>query len=134
MVWVAVALVALLVTGVLVYFFVLRPREFARLGRLSVPGDDVIELPAGRHRIYYEDGFRWRYSDVPRPWDGFSLLISDEASGKRIDLEPAPDQSIIKSGGRNRIPFATVELPAGGRYRVTTHVDSDAVDPYVTFG
>lgn len=134
MVWAVVGLIALFTTALFVYFFVVRPRGFARLGRLAVPGDDVIELPAGRHRVYYEDGFRWRYSDVPRPWDGFSLLLSEESSGKRIDLEPAPDQSIIKAGGRNRIPYATVELPAGGRYRVTTQVSSDAVDPYVTFG
>ena len=120
MVWLAVAVVALATTAVLVYFFVVRPRGF--------------ELPAGTHRVYYEDTFRWRYSEVPRPWDGFSMLISEEESDRRIDLGPAPDQSTIKSGGRNRIPYATVELPVAGRYRVTTRVGAGASDPYVTFG
>ena len=134
MVWLAVAVVALATTAVLVYFFVVRPRGFARLGRLPVPGDEVVELPAGTHRVYYEDSFRWRYSEVPRPWEGFSMLISEEESDRRIDLGPAPDQSTIKSGGRNRIPYATIELPAAGRYRVTTRVGAGASDPYVTFG
>lgn len=134
MVWLAVAVVALAITAVLVCFFVIRPRSFARLGRLPVPGDEVVELPAGTHRIYYEDSFRWRYSEVPRPGDGFSMLISEEGSDRRIDLGPAPDQSTIKSGGRNRIPYATIELPAAGRYRVTTRVGAGASDPYVTFG
>ncbi len=62
------------------------------------------------------------------------MLISEEESDRRIDLGPAPDQSTIKSGGRNRIPYATVELPAAGRYRVTTRVGAGASDPYVTFG
>ena len=134
MVWVAVAVIAVATTALFVYLFLIRPRGFGRLGRVAVPGDEVIELPAGRHHVYYEDAFRWRYSDIPRPWDGFSLLISDEQTGKRVDLEPPPDQSTIKSGGRNRIPFATVELPADGSYRVKTQVNSDAEDPYVTFG
>lgn len=134
MIWVAMVLIAAALTAVLVYLFVIRFRGMAKLGRLSVPCDEVIELPAGRHTVYYEDSFRWRFSDIPRPWDGFSLLISDEQSGGRIDLEKAPDETAIKTSGRNRIPYATVNLPHDGSYRVRAQVNADATEPFVTFG
>jgi hypothetical protein len=133
MVIVLIVAISLLVTALLVYLFVVRPRTSRRLGVVAVPGEATIELPAGEIGVFYEDRFAWRYSERPKPWSGFSMLVSDEG-GKRVDLGPPKDETVIKSGGKNVIPYGTLELPSAGRYTVKSQVDSDALEPRITFG
>jgi hypothetical protein len=133
MIWVVIAAVAVAIIGA-IYFFWIRWRLMARHGRLEVPCDTEIPLPAGEVVVYYEDRFRWRYPDRPRPWDGFSLLISDAEDGARVDLADPPTETAVKTWGKNRIPYAAIRLPRAGRYRVVARIDPDATDPAVIFG
>lgn len=134
MIWLLVGLIAAATAAFLLYLFVFRWRQMARLGNVEVPCDTVVELPAGKIVVYYQDGFRWRYSEPPRPWSGFSVLISDEGDGRRIDLGPPPKQATIKHAGTNRVPYGTMTLPQAGRYRIVSQVDADATEPAITFG
>jgi hypothetical protein len=119
---------------VLVYLFVIRTRRFERYGSAAVPGDEVIELPAGEVAVYYQDASKWRHSERPRPAEGFSVLVSVEAGGERLDLRPPRTDTVYKSGGRNRIPYGLLQVPRAGRHRVVSRVGADAVEPRVTFG
>jgi hypothetical protein len=83
--------------------------------------------------VYYEDAFRWRPSQKPEPWAGFSMLVSDEESGRRIDLGPPHSEVAYKSTGKNRVPYGVLDLPRAGRYRVVSKVEPDAHDPHITF-
>lgn len=134
MIWVTVGIVALGIITFVVYLFVIRWNRLARHGSVEVPGESVVELPAGQVAVYYEDAFRWRYSQRPEPWAGFSMLVSDEQSGERVDLAPPEAQTTFKSRGRNRIPFGSLNLPRAGRYRVKAQIDADATQPRITFG
>ena len=134
MIWLAMGAVIVGVTAVLIYVFVIRWRRMARYGRLDIPCDEVVSLPAGEVVVFYEDGFRWRYSDRPRPWGGFSVLISDADSGERIDLGDASSETGMQRSGKNRIPYAAVRLRHAGRYRVVVQVNEDATDPAIMFG
>ncbi len=118
----------------LAYVFVVRTRRFGRYGSVEVPGDEVIELPAGEVAVYYQDAFKWRYSERPRPAAGFSVLVSVEGGGERLDLRPPRTDTVYKSGGRNRIPYGLLRVPRAGRHRVVSRVGADAVEPRVTFG
>ncbi len=133
MVWVVIAAVAVAIAGLLVYLFWIRWRRMMRHGRLEVPCDTEITLPAGDLVVYYEDRFHWRYSERPRPWDGFSLLISGAEDGARVDLADPPTETAVRTGGTNRIPYASIRLRRAGRYRVVARVNADASEPAVTF-
>lgn len=134
MIWVLIGLTTALIFAFVLYLFVFRWNRMARHGSVEVPGESLVELPAGDVVLYYQDSFKWRYSERPRPWSGFSVLVSEEGSEQRIDLAPAPGEAIYKSRGKNRIPFGTLRLPRAGRYRVRSQIDSDAAEPRITFG
>jgi hypothetical protein len=134
MIWVVIGIVTLILAGFILYLFGFRWGRMARHASVEVPGESVVELPAGRVAVYYEDGFRWRYSERARPWAGFSMLVSAEASGERLDLEPPEKRTTFRSRGRNRIPYGALDVPRAGRYKVSSQVDADAVDPRIIFG
>ncbi|MDP9228032.1 MAG: hypothetical protein M3M99_03135 [Actinomycetota bacterium] len=133
MIWVVIGAIAVSIVAFFVYFFLIRWRRMARYGRLEVPGEGVVQLPAGTVTVYYEDAFKWRYSERPRPWSGFSVLVSGP-DDQRIDLRQPKNATATKTAGKVRIPFGVIELPRAGAYRVRSQVDADATGPHVTFG
>jgi hypothetical protein len=134
MIWVLIGVLAAFTVGFFIYFFVIRFRRLERYGSVAVPGDEVVELPAGPVVVYYEDAQRFSYAETPEPWRGFSVLVSDADGGERIDLGEAPHTATYKVRGRTRIPYATLELPKAGRYRVRSQIDPEALSPRITFG
>lgn len=133
MIWLVVALLAVFIVGFFIYFFVIRFNNLERHGSVGVPGDSVIDLPAGQIKVYYQDAQRFRYSEEPAPWTGFSMLVSAEDGGERIDLGPAPETATYKVRGKTRIPYATLDLPRAGRYRIVSQIDPEAIEPRITF-
>ena len=134
MIWVLTGLLAAFVVGFFVYFFVVRWARLERHGSVAVPGEEVVELPAGEVVVYYQDSQRFRYSERPEPWPGFSVLVSADEGGERVDLDEPPHTAIYKVRGKTRIPYATLRLPRAGRYRVRSQIDAEAIEPRVTFG
>jgi hypothetical protein len=134
MIWLLIGLLTAFVIGFFVYFFVIRWNRLERFGSVAVPGDEVVELPAGRVVVYYQDSERYRYSQVPEPSAGFSVLVSEEGGGARVDLGEAPHSAIYKARGKTRIPYATLDLPHAGRYRIRSQVGPGAPEPRITLG
>jgi hypothetical protein len=134
MIWIVIGLLVAGIVAFFVYLFVVRWGRLERHGSVAVPGESVLELPAGELVLYYQDSRKWRYSQRPEPPTGFSVVVSDERSGERVDLGAAPDTAIYKARGKNRIPHATLRLPRAGRYLVRSHLDGDAIEPRITFG
>jgi hypothetical protein len=133
MIWISSAVFVLFVVAV-VFYFVRRWRSMARHGRVAIPCDQKVQLPAGRLVIHYEDHRRLRFSEKPSPWSGFSVLVSGPEDDRRLDLHPPPESPGFNAGHRSRVPYATVNLPSAGGYRVVAQVDEDALDPHITFG
>jgi hypothetical protein len=134
MTWVAVGLVAAIILGAAVYFFLIRWMLMARHGRLAIPCDEVVELPAGEHMIHYEDAKRWRYSEAPQVAAGFSVVVAEAESGRRVDLAEPPSPTPTKTSGKSRIPYALLVLPEPGSYRITARVGAGAERPHLTIG
>ncbi len=133
MIWVTVAVVAALLIGFALYFVLFRWRAMARHGRFPAPCDEVVDLPAGEHVIYYEDAERWRYSEPPRIGDGFSVEVSG-ADGGRIELQQPPALTPVKTSGRNRIPYGLLRAEEPGAYRVVARGAGAARNPHLTIG
>jgi hypothetical protein len=130
------ALVGLFLTSVAVYF-VVRWRRMGRFGSYDIPCDKAIELPAGKVTLYYGDSRGVRYSEVFEPPSSFSVLVSDEESGERIDFgEPHSTISTKTGAGSSRIPYATLDLPRAGKYRLNAriHEGEEIISPRVSFG
>lgn len=134
MIWVLVGLVAAFTVGFFLYLFVFRWNALARHGSVEVPGESVVELPAGSVAVYYEDAHKWRYSERPEPARDFSVLFSEEPGGRRIDLAPPEAEATYKARGRNRIPYGVLNVPGAGRVRVKSQIHADAAEPRITFG
>lgn len=134
MTWIAVGVVAGLMLGAAIYFFLIRWMLMARHGRLELPCDQVIELPAGEHVIHYEDATRWRYSEAPEIGDGFSVVVSEAESGRRVDLADPPSSTPTKISGKSRIPYAQLTLTEPGSYRITAQVNAGVERPHLTIG
>jgi hypothetical protein len=132
--WAIVAIVALGLVAALLYLYLVPWNRTARYGSVEVPSDTVIQLPAGELIVYYEDAERWKRAERPQPAQGFSVVISDEQGGERIDQRPPPRDTAVKARGRNRIPHAALTLPTAGRYRVRSQVNAGAAEPRITFG
>ncbi|MGH2923386.1 MAG: hypothetical protein ACRDKH_05080 [Solirubrobacterales bacterium] len=134
MTWVAAAVVALGLIAVVIYLFVFRWRRMARHGRLEVPCDEVVALPAGDVVVYYEDSVRRRYSERPEVPAGLSILVSEAEGGERVDLANPPTDTATKRGGRTRIPHASLRPPRAGRYRVVASLGGAAGGAAITLG
>ena len=128
--WVAAIAVALLL-GAFALYLLGRWRAMSRHGRFELPCDEVVELPAGEHLVSYEDATRWRYSEPPEVWRGFSITVRDAESGEPIDLQEPPSPTPTKAPGRNRIPIGMLPAPRDGSYRITVRIDPGANKPHL---
>lgn len=133
MIWAVAVAVLLGIVAFFVYLAVLAPRKLERYGAVEVPGDATVELPAGGVGVFYEDAKRWKRSERAQVAPGFSVAVND-GSGSPLEIAAPASDTIIKSGGRNRIPYGRLTVPRPGRYRVSTEVHMAAEQPRVTFG
>jgi hypothetical protein len=97
------------------------PRDHDKYGRVSVPGQRVLRLPAGEVRINFENdttggGDTKSIQDQPA---GLAVRVSPAAGGKQIEVEDVPSWlfSSIRND-RGHEPFAKAEIPSAGSYRV----------------
>jgi hypothetical protein len=133
MMWALVAVLAVAMIASFFYIFIWRVRQMERHGRLALPCDETVELPAGEVTVFYEDAVRWRHSERPEIGAGFRVRVSAE-DGEVLDLGEPLDEPPVKTSKRNRIPYARVEVPAAGRYRVRGEVGAGVHDPAVLLG
>jgi hypothetical protein len=113
----------LVAVGLAITWYILGgfPRDHDKYGRVSVPGQQVLQLPAGEVRINFENdttggGDTKSIQDQP---PGLAVRVSPAAGGKEIAVEDVPSWlfSSIRND-RGHEPFAKVEIPAAGGYQV----------------
>lgn len=109
------------------------PRDHDRYGSVSVPGQRVVELPAGDVRVNFEndttgDGDTRHIQDRP---PGMTVRVSPAAGGEAIEVKNVPGWLFSSiSGDRGHEPFGKVEIPRRGNYRVrVTEDQSRRVEP-----
>jgi hypothetical protein len=134
--YVSSAVLVALIAGLAIYF-IARWKRMARYGRFDIPCDEVVQLPAGEVTLSYGDSRGVRYAEAFEPPPTFSVTLSDEQGGKRI--EPGEPESMVSTktgGGRSRVPYATFQLPRAGSYRLNVRINEgdEIIDPHVGLG
>lgn len=131
--WMLVVVLGIAIVATFYYVFIYRVQQMARYGRLQLPCDETIELPAGEVTVYYEDGERWKHNQRPEMGPGFRIRLSAE-SGEPFDMGEPLDGTPVKTSRHNRIPYGRIELPQPGRFRVRGEIGPGVHEPAVLFG
>jgi hypothetical protein len=97
------------------------PRDHDKYGTVSVPGQQVLELPVGDVRVNFENdttGSGDTRSIRDRP-HGLAVRILPADGGEEIAVIDVPGWlfSSIR-GDRGHEPFGKVEIPSAGSYRI----------------
>jgi hypothetical protein len=123
----ALGLGLLVAVGIGIAWYVLDgfPRDHDTYGSVSVPGQQVLELPEGDVRINFENdttGSGDTRSIEGRP-EGLAVRVLP-AAGRELAVKDVPQWLFVSLGGaRGHEPFGKVQVPSAGRYRVQVSVD-----------
>jgi hypothetical protein len=115
------ALALALAIGVTWYTLGGFPRDHDKYGSVSVPGQQVLELPKGDVRINFENdtvgsGDNKSIQDQPR---GLAVRVLPTAGGEPIAVKDVPSWLFSStSGDRGHEPFGKVQIPSAGDYRI----------------
>jgi hypothetical protein len=102
------------------------PRDHDEYGSVSVPGQQVLQLPAGEVRVNFENdatgsGDTRRIENRP---EGLAVRVVPAAGGEEIAMKDVPRWLFVAIGGeRGHEPAGKVEVPSAGRYRVQVSAD-----------
>jgi hypothetical protein len=102
------------------------PRDHDAYGSVSVPGQQVLQLPAGDVRVNFESDATG--SDDPRSIEdrpeGLAVRVLRVVGGEELAVKDVPQWLFVSlSGDRGHEPFGKVEVPSAGRYRVQVSAD-----------
>jgi hypothetical protein len=119
----ALGLGLLIAVGIGVAWYVLGgfPRDHDTYGSVSVPGQQVLQLPEGDVRVNFENdttgsGETRSIEDRPK---GLAVRVLPAGGGEEIVVRHVPNwlfSSITNDRGHE--PFGKVDIPQAGRYRV----------------
>ena len=120
--------------------FTARPgsKKAARFGRFAVPGEETLELPEGRVRIYYDEneGNPSDDSGWDHP-DDLKVSIASAVTGEEVPIrfKLSFGQSSSEKRHFARAYVGRVEIPSAGSYKVTATVTNPSPrDPHVSLG
>jgi hypothetical protein len=135
---IGLALVVAVGAGVAWYILGGFPRDHDKYGSVSVPGKQVLELPAGDVRVNFENdttGSGDTRSIQDRP-EGMTVRIAPQGGGEQPTVEDVPSWLFSSiSGDRGHEPYGKVEIPSAGSYSVQASADAAAGSgPEITLG
>ena len=109
-----------------------------RHGRFAVPGEQVVELPQGRVRIYYDEAYGFPADDNSfQPPRDLEVSIADADSGEDVPirLKLRLGAACIEHNDFSRAYVGRIEVPRAGRYRVVARVQQPSPhDPHLSLG
>ena len=129
------ALLWLAVAGVLIYALLAAYYgEVDRFGRVAVPGQGTVDLPAGASDISYAEQAVGGASEVEVPAD-LEVQVTSAATGQGLEIDPRGGGESEKDGEVLRA-VGSVDPPAAGLYDVQV-LSSEAAsrpNPQLAFG
>jgi hypothetical protein len=102
----------------------------ARYGRVAIPGEAAIDLPAGLVRVYYEvdEGGSGALVHAPK-----ALVIRVYGpDGRDVPIQPKPKHTQAVSrgfGGAGRSYVGKLAVELAGTHAVTTELDGELLVP-----
>jgi hypothetical protein len=101
-------------------------------GRVRLPGSKMLDLPAGRVALYYEERVTLHENDSLDVPSGLRVVAKRELRKVR---SRSVTPNAINLDGRSLREFAKLELPVAGRYRVKARAKQPGGNsPAVTLG
>jgi hypothetical protein len=103
-----------------------------RYGRVPVPGQAMLDLPAGDIAIYYEERVKLNEHQSLHVPDG---LVVEARREQTVRSNRRKISNAINTDSRSLREFAKISIPEAGRYRVTTRSEESGFNsPAVTLG
>jgi hypothetical protein len=100
------------------------PRDHDTYGTVAVPGQQVLKLPEGDVRLNFEGDVVGADDSLQEQPRGLAARVSPAAGGEQVEVEDVPSWIFSSvSGDRGHEPFAKVDLPSEGRYRMQASAD-----------
>lgn len=104
-----------------------------KYGRVSLPGEKVIDLPEGEIALYYEERVTLPDDDSLDSPEGIRVVAVRE--NERVKSEKRGLSNAISLDGRALDEWGKIEIPRAGRWRVITRSrESGSNRPAVTLG
>lgn len=133
---VASTLAIAIVLGVLWYVIGGWPRDHDRYGRVSIPGQETLELPKGDIRLSFEGQVSG---------GGQTRTLEDPPEGLEVRVTPSEGEPLevkrvsgslygVLSGDRGHEPYGETEVPSSGRYRVRARAEGASPGGGITVG
>ena len=103
------------------------PRDHDRYGEVPVPGQEVLQLPEGDVRLYFENhathsGDSTTLDDQP---PGLDVRVTPADRGGELAVEDVPSWLFSStSGDRGHEPLGKIDVPRAGEYVVAASDDS----------
>jgi hypothetical protein len=88
-------------------------------GKVSIPGELTVTLPAGPARLYVQEHGhfgKYRSATIPR---GIQVSVQPGGGGAPLALDSNTHASVTTVGNESWNTFAVFDVPAAGTYRVT---------------
>jgi hypothetical protein len=88
-------------------------------GKVSIPGDLTVTMPAGPARLYVQEHGHFgknRSATIPR---GIEVSVQPAVGGAPLNLDSNTHAAATTVGDESWNTFATFDIPAAGAYRVT---------------
>jgi hypothetical protein len=106
-------------------------------GRFSIPGEQSLDLPEGRVRIYFDTTAGSPGEDALGTPDDLSVKIVDEQSGEELPIryKLSVGASSAETGSGTRTYVGRIEVPHEGTYRVSASQPSGGYpEPHLSLG
>src|SRR5262245_35540972 len=110
-------------------------KKAAQYGRFPIPGEETMQLPAGRVRIYFDTttGSPGLEGGTPDP-DELSVAVIDEQSGDELPIQLAPGVNARETQSFTRTYVGRLEIPHEGSYKVKASQPGDYPEPHLSLG
>ena len=107
--------------------------ESDKYGRVPMPGQAILRLPAGEVSVYYEEHSQARN---PRPPGGFEYEVLPVGGGAALDERGSGVfNETVTAGGTSRVRYGRIDVPKAGAYAVSASFTGEAgAEPALTFG
>jgi hypothetical protein len=104
------------------------------LARIPIPGEAVATLPEGTVKIRFEqDRGGWRLREGAELPSGVEVEVAPAGGGQPLEVRPSTAGSPMATRKVLSIPYAVVEVPAAGEYRISSPAGVGRTDPFLVF-
>ena len=102
------------------------------VARIPIPGEATATLPQGTVKIRFEqDRGGWNMREGVGAPAELEVTITPVSGGELLEVQPTTAGSRTANRKILSVPYAVVEVPAAGEYRITSPTAVERTDPFL---